>query len=846
MTLSRISRLIALTWMMVFSANAQIPPQTPPNTPNANPVANPNTIRPSVPQATRPPRPSPPPINANANRPGTPSPAPGAASPTPAAAAKPGSTPPTTPVAASESTGISVQFPNNPIGEVLYLYEELTGLKIIRDANAGTATVSIETTGELPKEQAIQYIEKSLLLNGYAFVPAGEGMVKLLAFDAKKPQGEGVPLITTALDLPETDAVVSHVVNLRYLTTEKAIEAIDQVIPRHSYGLITPVPNAKSLVITENSNTIRSILGLLEELDNKPAEVVQKSFQLERADAEEIATTLDEILSSDDENGSGSRANRPTTNPALQAGQVPGQAVAAAQPGISVTSPSGQQSEEVPPKIIAIPRTNKVLVIAMPETMEVIEALITELDAPADLRNFVSRTLNYLGVDDALSIISDAITRGQGDGSGNLLSGGTQAGQNRTNTTNTTNQNNSFNNNRSNSLTGGLNSSLGGIGGGLGGGGFSSGSSGGSLTPLRQGGGPRSLVIGKTLLIADPIANSIFASGPPEHLRVLNEIMDELDQRPQQVVINVVIGQMSLSDDVSFGVQALLQRTLNLGRGSAVAGGLGDANGAYFDPRSTTATTTTGGATTAVSTLAALAGGSGLSFYGGIRDGMDVILNTLQTHSDFQVLSRPTLFTMNNQPATISSGSSFPIATSTQSGLIGGSGLISNVQYQPVELNLQIIPLINSPDELTLQVQQSNSEAGENVLVAGNPYPTLTQQQLNTTVIVKNRSTVLLGGLIREDANKSRNGIPVLSSIPLLKYLTGSRSKSSKRSELLVFIQPRIVTGYGDLPSSVEDSPGASPLGDEMRRMFDEEKSVPPVDEVKRTKLGRLIQKLFY
>lgn len=826
MNLNRFETLIALTLLWAGSTVAQIPQQ-----PDQPAVTNPNTVRPAVPQ-TRPPsaRPTPPPI-ANPGR-STPPP-PASPSTTPPPAVKPASPDAQTPVAGGpEPAGMKVQFPNSPIAEVLEMYEELTGLKIIRDANAATATVSIDSTGVMQPAQAIQFIEKSLLLNGYAFVPAGEGMVKFLAFDAKKPQTEGVKLITSAMDLPETDEVVSHVVNLRYLTTEKAIEAIDQVIPRHSYGLITPVPNAKSLVITENSNTIRSILGLLEELDNKPAEVVQKSFQLERSDAEEVATTLDEILSSDEDNAS-SRNTRAVAPPGVQPGQIPGQAVAAAQPGISVSSPTGQQSEEVPPKIIAIPRTNKIMVIAMPETMDVIEALIAELDAPADLRNFVSRTLSYLGVDDALSIISDAITRGQGDGSGGLLSGGTQAGQNRTNTTNTTNQNNNnFSNNRSNSLTGGLNSSLGGIGGGLGGGGFSSGASGGSLTPLRQGGGPRSLVIGKTLLIADPTANSIFASGPPEHLRVLNEIMDELDQRPQQVVISVVIGQMSIDDSTGFSVETLLRGSILNNDNGTLAGGLGSSAAAGLDPR------------TAV--LADLAAGSGLTFYGGLRQGLDVAISTLESKGDFQVLSRPTLFTMNNQAATISSGSSFPVATSTQSGLIGGGGLISNVQYQPVELNLQIIPLINSSDELTLQVQQSNSERSGTTTISGNEYPTLTQQQLNTTVMVKNRSTILLGGLIRKEESKSRSGVPILSSIPLLKYFAGSTQKTERRNELLVFIQPRIVTGYGDLPSSLEDSPGASPLGDQMRAMFDEEKSLPPVDEVKRTKLGKLIHKLFH
>jgi type II secretion system protein D len=826
-----------LSWTLAFvvitsAVTAQIPQQNTPQRPANQPPAiqNPNVVRPVLPQAQpapQPARPQPPPAAPNNPPPAIAEAIRNASGGNAAAAATTG---------AGSSGNVAVQFPNVPVSDVLLAYEDLTGLKIIKDANAATATVSIETTGELPKAQAIEFIEKSLLLNGYAFVPAGEGMVKFLAFDAKKPQGEGVPLISASADLPDTEQVVSHVVNLRYLPTEKAIEAIDQVIPRHSYGVITPVPNAKSLIITENSNTIRAIIRLLEELDNKPAEVVQRSFQLERSDAEEVAQTLDEILSSDEEDAP-SRPNRQANTPAVQPGQIPGQANNLA--GISVSSPSSQQSEEVPPKIVAIPRTNKIMVIAMPETMEVIEALIEELDAPAELRNFVSRTLNYLGVTEAMSIISDAITRGQGESSGgSLLSGGSQANQNRTNTNNTTNQNNTFNNrnNFNSGFGGGLNTLGGGLGGGFGGsfgGGMAGGGfgGGGSLTPLRQTGGPTSMVIGKTLLIADSVANSIFASGPPEHLRILDEIMDELDQRPQQVVINVVIGQMSVDDSSGFSVETILRGSLLNNNNGTLAGGLGSSAAAGLDPRT--------------AALVDLAAGSGLTFYGGLRESLDVAVSALESKADFKVLSRPTLFTMNNQAASISSGSSFPVATSTQSTVIGGSGLISNVQYQPVELNLQVTPLINSADELTLQVQQVNSERSGTTVISGNEYPTLTQQQLTTTVMVKNQSTVLLGGLIREEGSKNRSGVPILSSIPLLKYLVGSTQNTRRRNELLVFLQPRIVTGYGDLPPAAADSAGASELGDEMRAMFNEEKSLPPVNEVKRTKLGRLIQKLF-
>ena len=82
---------------------------------------------------------------------------------------------------------IDLQFPNVPMPQILLLYEELTGKKIIRDINVEAVTFTIETTGKLPKKKAIEYIERSLLLNGYGFLPAGEDFVKFINLAAIKP-----------------------------------------------------------------------------------------------------------------------------------------------------------------------------------------------------------------------------------------------------------------------------------------------------------------------------------------------------------------------------------------------------------------------------------------------------------------------------------------------------------------------------------------------------------------------------------------------------------------------------------------------------------------------------------
>lgn len=817
--------------------NAQIPPQ------GQRPVS-PNAQRPQLPTPGRA-------IPGQPVRPG----APAAASADPAEreairpedAIKPGG-------------GVELQFPNTPLSQILLVYEDLTGLKIIRDANVEQATVSIETTGELPKDKAIMFIEKSLLLNGYSFVPAGEGMVKLLAFDAKKPQTEGAPFIESAVDLPETDQVVNFVAILKYLNGEDAVKAIDQVIPRHSYGVITPVPNAKALVITENSNTIRSILALLERIDNKPTATISKTIQLIRSDAEDVKKALEEILGlneSGSNSSGGSRGSSPSpvptnlSQPQTAPGAVPA-AISTTPPGTGAAS----STEETPPKIIAITRRNCLLVMASPDTMEIISALVEELDAASELRNFVSRTLKYLGVESAMGIISDAIARTEGGDSagGSGGSGVNSLGQSGGSATNTQTNNSGGlfgNNSNSGGLFGNNNNSFGGggigggIGGGLGGGGLGGGfGGGGNLQPIRPNNGPRSLVIGKTLLISDPVANSIFASGPPEHLRVLNEILDELDRRPQQIIISAVIGDYQVRDRLGWAIETVFRA--RKGGGDVAKRGLFGQVGAssgipsigdtVLDPRN------------AISAAAAAASGNALTFYGGVREGLDLIVQTLNENTDFKVISRPTVFTMNNMPASISSGSSFPIASSTQ-GLIGGgaagTGLLSNVQYQDVVLSLNIVPLINSADELTLQISQQNSEQAGETTIADNPYPILTKQELTTTVMCKNMGTVILGGLIREEKSLGRAGIPILSDIPVIKYLSGSRSNTTSRRELIIMLQPRIVEGMHDLPPNYRDAPGSSPFAAENTAFMSQEKLPPAIEEPRSNKVMDLVRKLF-
>jgi type II secretion system protein D len=841
---------------------AQIPPQ-----PGISPGQNPNTIRPITP-----------PGGSRNPRVGRPAGSPGPVStPTlngqPPASGLNGAPPPPRPMIAeqpqqpeapvfSNDDGelIDLTMINVPMPQILLLYEELTGKKVIRDINVEAVTFTLETTGKLPKAKAIEYIEKSLLLNGYAFIPAGEDMVKFINVAALKV-GPERPIIYSTDKLPTSgEAVVTYVQPLQFLDPEDLKKSLGELVPLHPYGVLTALPNSRGIVITENSNTIRYILELLVHMDVEPSRTEKRSFQLTRASAEDVAEALAEILDLEGKSKNGSTGGSNTTTPNIpqpNPGAIPNQpgaAVAASQTRTGVYG-SAPQASAAPPKLVPIPRTNKLMVIARPVDLDYIGGLIEELDGAAELRNFVSRTLKYQNATDLLQLLGDALQRisdegGSGSGSG---SNGNIIGSNGNNSSNSNRTTGNFGSNNNSGGLGSNNSSFGsgsnGFGSGSGGGGSFGG--GGGVESLRQNGPPQSLVLGKTLVIADPIQNEIFASGPPEHLETINQIIDELDTRPKSVMLSVVIGSLSIGDNKDWGIDYLFRPTevRYNGVNGTVAGtsknrvGLG---------QSITDTST-------IDDLAGLAENipSGVQFFGTIEDQVAVAISALSTNSDFKVLSRPTLYTMNNVPASIETGLKVPVPTSTQSSFSGGSvdpttgnntsGFISNIAYQDVQLRLDVAPLINSDDEITLKVKQVNADIAGSTTISGNSIPNISNQGLETTVMVKNNATVLLGGLITETLDKERGGIPGLRNLPVLKYIFGSMKEVKNRRELLVFIQPRIINGEGDMPVNYQDAPGASPLSDDMHRFMKQEKTDPSHDEknIKRTKLGRLIQKLF-
>jgi type II secretory pathway component GspD/PulD (secretin) len=150
-------------------------------------------------------------------------------------------------------------------------------------------------------------------------------------------------------------------------------------------------------------------------------------------------------------------------------------------------------------------------------------------------------------------------------------------------------------------------------------------------------------------------------------------------------------------------------------------------------------------------------------------------------------------------------------------GAVGTNSLnnvTSTVQYQPVVLKLEIIPLINSDKEVNLIIAQHNDKLGDYVNVGGNQVPNIFTQELTTTVRVPNGSTIVLGGLITDDKTVDEQGIPFLNRIPVIGALAGGSSKKiRKRSELVIMIQPIVVDSNEVMEKASRAEGGESELG---------------------------------
>jgi type II secretion system protein D len=677
---------------------------------------------------------------------------------------------------AAQTTGtdtVSLQLPNNPVTEVAGFYEALTGRRLILDSGLAGPNLSISVNQQVTKQEAIALIEAALILNGYTMIPVDDRTSKLLG-PTKQARSESIPLYTDPSQLPEGEGIVSYFMPFRYIKIDEAQNVFNMYVAIRSFGSIVPVPSVNALVITENLPLVRRMIGLKQLIDVQGGRTATEFVELQRADAERVAEILNKLFEGESEQISS--PNRPAATP-----PDPG-APAEVQPANPDPAAGGVAVASVGQKIQIIPdpRTNRLMIVAPESRMAYVKGLVANLDVAVSFDDPLEKQLRFAAAGDILPVL------------GNLLAEGDEEVET-----------NSAGDSGSSGATGRGPGANAGDGGTTGAGGGTGGTKPDRLRARTESTAPESISVGKARIIADRSSNKIIVIGPPESRAKASRVIDMLDQRPKQVYLAVVIGQLTLGDGIEFGIDYLIRngdlRILGQGTSAGIADLLRNRN-AVLDilPGASDVINTAG---EAANTLAGttLPVASGLTVFGSIGDNVDIFARALASTNRFQIISRPVVYAANNQKAVISSGQSVPVPQSTLTSVVSGginndsNAVTSNIEYKDVVLKLEVIPLINSKNEVTLEIAQQNDNIQETVEISNNQVPVIGTQELTTTVTVPNRHTIILGGLITDQEQRVETGIPFLKDIPFVGYAFASTTKDTVRRELIVMIQPFII-----------------------------------------------------
>jgi len=295
----------------------------------------------------------------------------------------------------------------------------------------------------------------------------------------------------------------------------------------------------------------------------------------------------------------------------------------------------------------------------------------------------------------------------------------------------------------------------------------------------------------------------IFKCSPRAYLEIL-ETLKKLDIPPKQVLIEVLIAEVTLDDKIQFGIEWLLKGSTTIdGNRASILGGFAT------EPKNFFQSTGTGDSQTIDLTKFTPVVSSGA--FANILDPQrfNALISMLAGTSKLNVLASPHILALDNKEAKIEVGSEIPIATGLvqQPSTTGGSTLVSQgqIQYRTAGIILTVTPYISDKNQVTLKISQEYSAPGAPTKIAGQEFPSFITRRANTTGIVQDGHTLVIGGLISEQSTKSRSGIPLLSDIPLLGWLFGSTSVQKTKTELLVMVTPRVINSQEEADKLVTE-----------------------------------------
>jgi general secretion pathway protein D len=290
-----------------------------------------------------------------------------------------------------------------------------------------------------------------------------------------------------------------------------------------------------------------------------------------------------------------------------------------------------------------------------------------------------------------------------------------------------------------------------------------------SLTGARGATGtPGSAILPGVRITPDVVNNALLIYANQADYRIIERTLNQLDRPQLQVAIDMTIAEVTLNDNLNYGVQFFLKSQdfgAPVNTGSAINSAAGAVLGQALP---------------------------GFNFLIGSALEPRLIINALHAYTDVKVLSNPSLVVVNNQTATLQVGDQVPVTTGSATVLSTSNTVVNTVDYRDTGIILRVVPRINSSGKVLLDVEQEISNVANNAN-STTLTPTLSQRKVKSSVAVQSGQTVLLAGLISETQNRSRSGIPLLDQLPGVGEAFTQNLKGIQRTELIIFIRPQII-----------------------------------------------------
>jgi general secretion pathway protein D len=307
---------------------------------------------------------------------------------------------------------------------------------------------------------------------------------------------------------------------------------------------------------------------------------------------------------------------------------------------------------------------------------------------------------------------------------------------------------------------------------------------------------------------ADVPTNALIMTAPPKIMKSLMAVIDKLDIRRAQVEVEAMIVEVDVNKSANIGVQWLLDGGSSLGYGvtnlpgsgtsivDLAAAALSGVSG-LTTTSATTATTTTGStAASAISSAIPTGGTFAIGTYNSnTGKGLAAVIQALRSDGTSNIISTPRVITMNNEEAEVKVTQEIPLITgqytSSTASVNGTTSPFETIQREEVGTILKVTPHISEGNTIQLKIEQENSSPGAKL--ADSADISTNKRSIKTTILIEDGGIIVLGGLMQDTVTESEDRVPVLGAIPLLGNLFKSRSGSRQKSNLLVFLRPKIL-----------------------------------------------------